>query len=181
MSNTAILTYIVLILSIGYAFIYPKMGEISFLMGEKEKYENYIEIIKNIENKKNELLTEFNKISVEDKKSIESLLPNSFDFVKLISQIDAVANKYNISIDKISSKEKSSSVGDSIESAGPSEIYNSAIIGFSFVASYEKFNNFIKDLEKSLRILDIKSMKVNTQESGNYSYDVEFETYWLKK
>lgn len=180
MSNTTILAFFIISLSIGYAFAYPKIGDITLLMTEKQKYENYLETVSNIENKKSELLTEFDKISAEDKKNIETILPNSLDFVKLISQIDSVAAKYGISIDKVSSREMSSLVDDTIENVQPQKIYNSAIIGFSFLASYEKFNDFMGDLEKSLRILDVKSVKLETKEKGVNSFQVEFETYWLK-
>lgn len=180
MSNISILAYIVLTLSISYAFIYPSVGEISGLLEEKQKYSDYVGMVNNIENKKDELLTEFNNISEEDKKDIETILPDSLDFVRLISQIDAVAANYGISIDKISSREVDPSVGSSIEEAGPSRPYQSSIIGFSSIASYEKFNEFMIELEKSLRILDVKSVKIGVQEDGLYSYDVEFETYWLK-
>jgi len=180
MSNIAIITYLVLSLSIGYAFAYPKFGEVSILRDEKQKYEGYVETVANIENRKNDLLAQFNKVSAEDKKEIETIMPDSFDFVRLTSQIDLVAAKYAISIDNISSREVGSSVGGSISEAAPPKPFQSNILGFSFKASYEKFNQFIDDLEKSLRILDIKSIKVETGEGGVYSYTVEFETYWLK-
>lgn len=149
-------------------------------MKEKQKYENSLEMINSIESKKNKLLAEFDKISEQDKKNIETILPSSLDFVKLISQIDRVAANYGIIIDKITSKEVSSSVGNSVATAQPQKIYNSSIIGFSFTAPYDKFSSFMNDLEKSLRILDIKSIKLETQEKGLNLYQVEFETYWLK-
>ena len=180
MSNISILAYVILTLSIGYAFIYPSAGDLSKLMEEKQKYSDYVEMTGNIENKKDELLTRFNNISEEDKKNIETILPDSLDFVRLISQIDAVAANYGISIDKISSREVDPSVGSSIEEAGPQRPYRSSVIGFSFTSSYDNFNGFMAELEKSLRILDVKSVKLSIQESGVYSYNVEFETYWLQ-
>lgn len=180
MSGTSLLAYIILTLSLGYFFVYPSFNEISLLVGEKEKYQHSLDLIADIENKKNELLTEFNKISATDKKNIDVVLPNSLDFVRLISQIDIIAGKHGISIDKISSKEMDPSVGESIAEAGPQNPYRSSLISFSFTASYDKFNSFMSNLEKSLRILDIKSVKISTLESGLYLYSVEFETYWLK-
>lgn len=180
MSNITITAFIILTLSIGYAFIYPKTGEISSLLEEKQKYENTLEMVNNIENKKSELLTEFNKIPAQDKKNIETILPSSMDFVKLVAQIDKVAMGYDITVDKFSSKEISSSVGDSISTAQPPKPYDSTVISFSFEAPYDKFSGFMNDLEKSLRILDIKSIKLETKEKGIDSYQVEFETYWLK-
>lgn len=180
MSSTSIIAYIVLTLSIGYAFIYSSVGDLSILINEKQEYKTSLETVNNIENKKNELLTRFNNISPEDKKDIETILPNSLNFVRLVSQIDSVAANYNISIDKVTSKETSPPAGESIGEGQPQRIYNSSIISFSFVASYDKFNLFMDELEKSLRILDIRYVKLTIQENGDYIYDVEFETYWLK-
>ena len=75
-------------------------------MEEKQKYENTLEVVNNIENKKNELLTEFNKISTQDRKNIETILPSSLNFVKLVAQIDKVAMGYGIIVDKFSSKDE---------------------------------------------------------------------------
>lgn len=167
-------------ISIGYAFIYPSFGDISNLLDQKQENEKVLETVNNIETKKNELLTQFDSISATDKKNIETILPSSFDFVKLISDIDSVASSYGISIKNISSKEMDPSVGTSIEDAAPAKPYQSSIIAFSFVASYDKFNAFLSGLEKSLRILDVRSVKLETQEKGVYLYNVELETYWLK-
>lgn len=167
-------------LAIGYAFIYPSVGDLSALMEEKQKHEDALEKVSNIETKKNELLAEFNNITSADRKDIDTLLPDSLGFVRLISQIDAVAAKYGISIDKVSSRETTTSTGGSIGEATSQKPYKAAIISFSFDASYEKFNIFLNDLERSLRILDIRSIKLETQENGIYTYNVEFETYWLE-
>jgi len=178
MSSTSKIAYIILTLAIAYMFIYPSVGEISALTAEKQKYTDTLAMISNIENKKNELLTKFNNISAADRKDIETILPNSLDFVNLISQIDSVAAKYGISIDKVSSKETGTS--DKSGETTSSQSYQSAIIEFSFDATYEKFNIFLNDLEKSLRILDIKSIKLTTKDNGIYTYNVQFQTYWLK-
>lgn len=181
MSSISKIAYLVLALAIGYAFVYSPFGEVSALLDQKQTHERTLEMVNTIENKKNELLIKFEAIPEEEKKDIETILPDSFDFVKLISQIDAVAASHGISIESITSKEISSAVGTSVESAAPAKTYKSSVIGFSFTASYERFNEFIADLEKSLRILDIRSAKLTSEEqSGLYSYDVEFETYWLK-
>lgn len=180
MSGTSILAYIILTLSIGYVFAYPSFNEISVLMDEKSKYENSLGLVADIENRKNELLTEFNKISDTDRKNIDSVLPNSLDFVRLISQIDLIAESQGILIDKVSSKDTDPSVGESIAEAAPATLYQSSRISFSFTAPYDQFNIFMNRLEKSLRILDIRSVKISTQENKPSSYSVDFETYWLK-
>ena len=180
MSPIAILAYLIISLSVGYAFAYPSFGDISSLTAEKDKYENSLIQVQNLENKKNELLGKFDKISVENKKDIETILPSSLGFIDLIYQIDNLAAKYGLSINNTSFKEISSSVGGSIGTARPQRPFESSIIGFSFTTSYDQFNNFIGDLEKSLRILDMRTLKIEPEENGIYTYTVEFETYWTK-
>lgn len=180
MNGTGIMTLLVLTLSIGYVFTYPSFSEIDLLMQEKDKYSRYLSVVTDIEIKKNALLEKFNQISEVDKKNIDTVLPNSFDFVKLIAQIDAVAAGNGILIDRISSRELDSAVGDSIAEAEPSKPYRSALVGFSFNASYDKFNTFMSSLEQSMRILDIKSIRITALPGGQNTYMVEFETYWLK-
>jgi Tfp pilus assembly protein PilO len=180
MSNTSIISYIILTLAIGYAFIYSPLGDINNLLAEKQKYVDSLDKISNIESKKNDLLTKFNEIPESDKKNIETVLPSSLNFVKLISQIDTLAANYGISINNISSKEVNPSTGTLAENTEPQKTYNSSIIGFSFIASYDKFKTFLNDLEKNMRVMDIRSAQLETKENGVYSYNVEFETYWLK-
>jgi Tfp pilus assembly protein PilO len=180
MNNISIIAYLLLTLGIGYAFIYPSFGEINTLLDQKQKYLSSLETVNNIENKKDELLTKFNEIPAADRKEIEAVLPSSLNFVALVSQIDAIAASHGISIDKITSEAVDSSVGNSVEKAAPQKPYRSSIIGFTFVSSYESSNVFLNDLEKSLRILDIRSVKIEPKEDGSYSYSVRYETYWFK-
>lgn len=180
MSNTAVLAYIVLSIAIGYAFLMPNYDELSILQEEKQKYALSLEKVNNIENKKTELLTKFNNISVPDRKNIDTLLPDSFNFVRLVSQIDSVGMNYGISIDKVTSRILDPAVGDSMATTDVQKPYQSAIIGFSFTGSYERFGDFITALEDSLRILDIRSIRLSSTDTGSYNYIVEFETYWLK-
>lgn len=180
MSGTTILSYIILSACIVYAFANPAYQEIRLLREEKGKYEDSLALVADIENKKNVLLEQYNSISEEDKKKISTVLPDSLDFVKLVADIANVASENGVIIDNISLKEMDSSVGESISDAGSPKPYRSAIIGFSFGGSFSQFNTFIGSLEKSLRILDIRSVKLQTNDGGRDSYQVEFETYWVK-
>ncbi len=174
------LGYLILSLSIGYVFVYSPWAEVSDLNDKKSEYSGFIDTVSQIETKKNELQTQFNQISEEDKRDINTVLPTSLDYVKFVSEIDNVAKKYGIIIDKINLAQVDSSVGDSVANAGPSKPYRSSILGFSFGSDYKKAMAFIDELEKSMRILDIRSMKIEENKDFGYLYNVQFETYWLK-
>lgn len=180
MSGSSILSYLILSLTIGYVFTMPYFSEVSSLLDQKKTYEDSLATAASIETKKNALMEEFKNISPEDKQNIDAILPSSSDYVKLLSDIDNVGKKYGITPDRVSFKELNPSSGDSIADAAPAKPYASGILGFSFSATYEKFNSFMSDLEKSLQIMDVRSVRINTAQNGIYEYNVEFETYWLK-
>lgn len=181
MSTTSIFAYFILAASVLYVFAYPAYQEISILSSEQDKYEDYLAKAINVETQTKKLKAEFDNIKEADKQNINTVLPSSLNFVKLISDIDILASKGGIKIDRITSREVDSSVGTSIADAQPDKIYKSAVIGFSFATTYDNFNKFMAELEKSLRILDIRSVKITGANAANlYTYSVEFEVYWLK-
>jgi len=180
MSGTSKLVMLIVSLAIGYFFVYSPSKTLPSLIGQQQDYRHFLATIGDIETKKGELLTKYNNIPQEYRQTINTVLPDSLDFVRLVSQIDSVAAGYGISIDNITSRETSNSVGETVEGAQPERVYNSAIVGFSFITSYENFSLFINHLEKSLRILDIKSLTIKEGEEGTFVFGVEFETYWLK-
>jgi Tfp pilus assembly protein PilO len=125
-------------------------------------------------------LTSFNNIPESEKKVINTVLPDSKNFVKLVSDIDLVASKYAISIDQIASEEIGTSADTSIADAGPEKIYEASLISFNFSSSYENFRKFMNDLERSLRVLDVKSVDIKPQDEQIFNFAVKLQTYWLK-
>ncbi len=174
------LSYIIISASVIYAFAYPFWSEVSVKIEEKSKYEAVIEQVNSLNQKKDEILAKIDQISPEVQQNINTFMPNKLDFVKLTSDINSVGSKYGITVDKVNSVEKDKSVGDSISEAAPPRVYSSAAVSFSFTASYANYVKFIQDIEKSLRILDIKSASINPKEGGLYDFNVEMETYWAE-
>ena len=80
---------------------------------KKQGYEETLETMSHIEEKKQGLLIAFENISETDKQNINTIVPTSQNFMKLIYQIDVVASKYSISIDDVTAAENTSS-GDSV-------------------------------------------------------------------
>jgi len=177
---TSFASYILISTSLLYAFAYPFWTEVSMKIDEKAKYQKTIEDVNMLNQKKDKLLSQIDQISVEDRERIDTFMPSSLDFVKLTSDINNVGSKYGIVIDKVNSIEKDKSVGNSIDEAQPPKIYDTASVSFSFSSSYSNFVKFIGDLEKSLRILDVKTISINPKETGTYDFMLEMETYWTK-
>lgn len=110
---------------------------------------------------------------------LENLLPNSIDNIRLILDIDQIAEKHGLAI-------KNVRVGDIAKAASgnstPSDTtpLGTVTISFAVSAEYDVFRQFIQDVEKSERLVDIVSIILKNSETGRYEYDVMLRTYWLK-
>ncbi len=191
---------ILIVLSIGiFLFLIdPQYKKIQVTNAEIAENNKTLEIANKLKSKKDELSAKYNQISQEEKGQLEKLLPDTVDNVRLIIDINNIANQFGIVIRNINidTKEDSPSTPkgvisqtsnfegvlkqDAIKYVDTSKI---GVISFSFSVSakYEVFLQFLKQLEESLRIVDIRNIEI-TQGSGSvfYDYKVTLDTYWLK-
>lgn len=179
MGGTKTASYLILAVAIGYSFVMPTYGDIKLLNEQNKKYEESMDSISLIDNKIAELTTRINNLDPEVKEKIDIMLPSSFDFVKLVSDIDVVARQNGITINNIRAQEKNMNPNTAEGGALVAENYNSATIGFSFVSNYNNFLNFINELETSLRIMDVRSVQIKSATGSIYEFSVLYETYWL--
>jgi Tfp pilus assembly protein PilO len=190
---------ILIIVAIGvfFFFIDPKFKEVKELQSEVKENEETLKIAKELREKRESLKRKFNEISEADKDELEKLLPDTVDNVRLIIDINNVAEEYGIIIRDLqlsSSDEAEGNDPQVIESEFEGIIEESSlayadatrvgVIGFSFsvTSEYDVFLDFLKDLEEALRIVDIRQINVvrSGEEGSFFDYEVALETYWLK-
>ena len=110
---------------------------------------------------------------------LNKLVPNSVDNVRLVIDINGIAARRglapkNIRIDKADSAKTVSTLGP--DASG----YGSINLSFDVTAPYGTFIDFMKDLESSLRLVDVNSVSfVATVQGDTYDYSVSIRTYWL--
>jgi hypothetical protein len=121
------------------------------------------------------------------KLKLEKILPDTVDNVRLILDINNIADNattnygiilrgISVSGDLESLSEQNSRVVDRT-----SKKYGVINLSFSFTAPYGTFKAFMKDLENSLRLVDIKDFTVTGSDvSDVYNYSVSLDTYWLR-
>ena len=197
------LTPIILILfAIGIFFflIDPNYKEIQTLQAEVAENNKTLDIARKLSARRDELRTRFNQISQDEKAELEKLLPDTVDNVRLIIDINNIAEQFGIVIRDISinsDQEEPGTQTTTVRSQGSSfegiieensiqyvDTSKIGVISFSFSVSakYEVFLEFLKQLEESLRIVDIRNIEINRNSSDGvfYDYKVTLDTYWLK-
>ncbi len=127
---------------------------------------------------RSKLIDDMNNISSEDRDKLQKALPDNIENVDLIININNIALQHNMKI-------KNARIGDPTAvdktSAGPSLTkYGTVSLSFTVSTSYDEFQSFMKDLESSLRLVDVTNLSFSPSDNGRYDFNVTLQTYWLK-
>jgi hypothetical protein len=199
MKSITSLALIILAVGVFFFYIDPEYKKVQALNEQIEKNKEILEIVNRLDTKKTELNTKFNQISQEEKKELEKLLPDTVDNIRLIIDIRNIADQFGLEIKDISIASKDQNTGEAKKTISQKSNFEDfggensikyvdtsriGVLSFSFgvSAKYEVFIEFLEELERSLRLLDIRSMEVTSGggDSVFYNYRVTFDTYWLK-
>jgi Tfp pilus assembly protein PilO len=127
------------------------------------------------------LMDQENSFKQDDLAKLQKLLPDNIDNIRLFLDIQGVASHYGTSIQDISVADQGQKTS-SAQAIGPSDRqYGQMALSFSVETSYENLNLFLKDLEKSLRVVEIKSLgfTVDNKDPDRYKVSVGINAFWL--
>lgn len=178
---------ILIVVAIGLFFfvIDPQYSEIKKIQKEKEANDTMLSLSKDLQSKRDKLRTSFNNISANEKDQLRKILPDTVDNVRLILDINNIAEKYGITIRNILveggdvEEEENTQISEVVQSDLSNQV-GTISLSFSVSTTYEVFTEFIKDLEEALRIVDIKSLTIEAGDGGFMNYSVTLDTYWLR-
>jgi Tfp pilus assembly protein PilO len=178
-NNTAI---ILLLLSVGlfYTFTNGQYQDVKKLHALSSEYKGILRNIAAIVELRDRLQVTYATLPVAEIERVSKVLPDNIDTVRLALDLDSMASRYGISIDSIKVEVGAAGGTDLVVLPEYAEVYDKATVSFSFVSNYGNFMRLLADVEKSLRIMDIKSVSFESNESGLYEYEISVETYWLK-
>jgi Tfp pilus assembly protein PilO len=177
------LPIILILASVGLFFFFTnKQYELNkSLKAEVSKYEQALGKSNEVLKKRGELQEKYKNFTQADLASLRKLLPDHIDNVQLILDISGIAQdpKHNMKISKIKISEDQ--VVDKNAPIGPNTSpYSSILVSFRTSATYEQFKDFIREMERSLRLVDVTSLSFKADPKGVNEYAVTIRTYWLK-
>jgi hypothetical protein len=180
MNKTSALILVLLSIGIFYTFTAPQYSDAQALASQSADYQSLLANVSTITEARDNLMNSFEAIPQTEKDRLMKALPDSIDSIAIARDLDGIAAKYGIALTSVSVEDKDPSAGSPVDLSGTSIPYATSFVSFSFVSDYENFLKFLDDIEKSLRIMDIKEASFQTAETGIYEYRVTAETYWLK-
>lgn len=178
------LPLILIAIAIGLFFVFtdPTYQTIKDLRVQEMEYDQALTKSKELLAIRNSLISKRNTFSPDDVNKVARVLPDNVDNIRLILDTETIAQRYRLHIEEIgisapqASREERSelAVGDTNDPVG------SVQLSFSVTARYDDFLRFIKDLERSVRIVDIQSISFSVGEGELADYSVAIKTYWLR-
>ena len=159
-----------------FGFIDPAYKKIGDLRKEAALFNEALENSEKLQQIRDTLLEKYNSFSTRDLERLEKLIPNNVDNVRLVRDLDGIASQYGMSLRdvKVETLEKSAGLGPDTLAVG------TVIVSFTVSGPYDAFLSFLRDLERSLRIVDVSSVSFLSSEEDFYEYKMSLRTYWLK-
>lgn len=176
---------IFLIVSIGLYFTYmvPTLENISALRTQETKFDQAKEDASRAVGVKDKIITKYGNIDKEDIERLQKFLPNSVDNGQIILDVDSIANKYGIILNNVSFSDKETSISSRNNNTKRTEtLYKPITFKFGIDTTYNNFILFLKDIEKSLQLMDISEITINVSDKKNLlSFNVSIILYTLEK
>ncbi|MFT7328337.1 MAG: Tfp pilus assembly protein PilO [Crocinitomicaceae bacterium] len=161
--------------------VQPQYTEIKEMQKKETDLEDVLDNARKLQSLRDSLLEKRNEISETDITRLEKLIPESADNVKLILEFEQIADRHDLQIEAASTvKEEEGEQTQSFDIE--KNDYGTITLDFTINGGYTNFISFLKDIEKNLRITDIRSLNINPPDGNDavYSYDISIDTYWLK-
>lgn len=190
--NRNITPIILIILAVGIYFSFTS-AQIDTLKQEMEvnnSYQKAIDDAKTLISQRDKMNKIYSSIGEDDKDRLNKLVPDNIDNVRLIIDVSNIALRHGFALKGVQttpldgSKSGGASVSADRSVAGGTPTgnkYNTMSLTFTVTGKYQDFLDFLRDLEKSLRILDTTKISLSANDTGTYDYGVELRTYWLKQ
>jgi hypothetical protein len=169
MKNYSALLLIIVSIGIFFFYIDPQYKELKTLRQTQAENEVMLAKAAKLRADREVLNTRYTAISEAEKDQLAKVIPETVDNVRLILDIDNIAQKYGVVLRGITitggtenAETKSKQIVDKTDKKN-----GTITLGFSFTASYDTFKKFMIDLENSLRIVDITDFTVVANDQTN--------------
>ncbi len=134
---------------------------------------------------RNRLTEKYNQIPKTDLERIKRMLPDSVENIGLIIEFNNIANAKGVEL--LNPSISGGSIGPAPTTGAAAltsdgKKYGSIGMTFGVTTTYDKFIDFLNELENSLRLVDITSLTFNSpdERTGVTTFSVGLQTYWLK-
>lgn len=170
-------------------YLQPTYAEIQELQEDVSAYDETLSQVDQLQTELNNELEKRDAITSQQLQRLNRILPETVDTVRFLIELDQIAAQHGMSVDDVSFSGAPTRFGGSGGSEGDEAgQYNSLEASFSVVGPYSDVQDFMRDIERSSRLLDITNFTLTTAEESNNNeeslqigsneYQFTLRTYW---
>jgi Tfp pilus assembly protein PilO len=183
--NLTPILLILLVVGLWFVYIKPEYDTILALRDKKAVYDTALADSKEIKALRDSLVQQYNAIPQSDLEKLKRVVPEKYDPVKLVADINNIGLQYGFQISKVKINEPLPvPVSDGSATDNSNTPYKIVSISFSTEGQYQNFVNFLQDLEASRQLIDIRRLGIGSvvEKSGvtKLSFDIMVDTYWIQ-
>lgn len=190
-----------------FSYIQPTFEDIRGIQDEAAQYAQAVEKASELQQRINELKQRQSSISLADLERLEALLPGRVDEVAVLIDLDAIASSHNLTLGdvEVGDREKNEADGQNAQNqpsivAAPNQMigssddeaptglepsetvtsqYATLDISFSVVGTYNDFRMFLRDIERSLVLMEVTKITFTESEGDAVPFAVTVRLYSL--
>jgi Tfp pilus assembly protein PilO len=171
--------FVLIAIALFFLYIDPEYVKLKELLEEQSQIDQALNRSKELQDERDKLLARYNTFPQTELDNLQKLLPDHLDNVRLILDLDSIASRYGMRVRGVSIEGDTSRTQRN-ELGPDTSAYESVVMSFSVTGTYDTFRNFLSDLEKSLRLVDVVGLSFSATPTGVYDYNLKVKTYWLK-
>lgn len=182
---TPILSIIVAVM-IAYFFILPKYETTQLVRAEIQEYETAVEKYNEFSNKLDEKLAIKTERPAIDNEHLDTLVPSEIDDTQLLVDLETLVTKQTMLFGNISIKGNTTiyQQGSEADTSSGQQISRQLVsldISFDVIGSYEQFQLFLSELERSRTLYEVVSLSYTPSESAFQQFSLTVRVYALPK
>lgn len=182
--NRLLLPILLVIISIATFFMWinPQYNKVKALKVEMAQSDDALAKVIQLDSVRSSLVQKENSFNPADLAKLQKFLPDNIDNIRLFLDIQGIASHYGTSIADISVADQGQKSSSATQAIGPSgKQYGQMTLAFSITTTYENLGLFLNDLEKSLRLVEIKSLSfvADNKNPNRYKVALGINSFWL--
>lgn len=167
-----------------FVYIKPTGDKVKALSIKKSGYDNILSKTKELKQTREDILTVYNSISIEDIDRLNKIVPETFSPVLFLNDLTAIVSQYGMKVGDFKTNEPKPENRAAIIAQSKGDSYVTTIVNFSLSGPYSEFLKLLNDLESSLRLIDVVGLTVTSNyrstSENSLNYSLELKTYSLR-
>ena len=150
----------------------PERGGVKTLIATEAKYKDTLSKADDLFKQGNELSSQYKAVKDTDKQKMLLMVPEKIEKIRLLSEMDKIANLTGMSLANVFV----------LEEVSTDKLKGAYAISFSVKTTYSNFKKFMRNYENSLRLFTLESVKfaVPAKIDDPIDFKVTLKTYYLK-